>query len=936
MVSVSDVCKGVPKYLLDSTVCEIHIADIVNHFTEWELAAPYLGVTETDESDIKQQYPSMPKLQRRKALILWKQKKGSEATYLKLIKVFCDVQRKDVAEKVKDLAVKQSINISSNYILDVFSRYLVDCYTDFPHPSSSQWPFSTFKSYVNLELCRTPLAIKNYESQDQLEPIDLQSLLYAGKPKEKKRNVVLVEGVAGSGKSTLFWYACNQWAQGRLYQEVKVLIHASFSESEFQSACKLADLVPHPDEQMRDEVARAITDIRGQGVCFLLDACDEAPRSLWTSFLGNFIAGKGRHMLPSLSIVLASRSGVVDNYKESLTGKVVIKGFTPETLNVFIDETLKHDSNDKEMLKEQLVMKPELHSLCCYPLNAVILIHLFEYFKDHLPTTQTGLFHPLICNFLVRHMHTRQYKDISGVPEIKDIPDDLPKSLAPSFMKVSQVAFLSLTQNQKIDHNFLKHVDLDPIKDDMMGLLQIRPTLKTMYGNRQQYTFWHLSVQEFLAAVFIRSSSNQKNAIEQIYLSNPLSPVLSFFAGLTNLFDSSVQDILLQVLRKDLNYRSVIREVIHTSNPAFDTRRQLLALSNCLFECQNPKLWMKAIGMVSEDTKASDTTKSSLAAFKEGSKYFSNDIDFPDINFTLPFLHMVLNPTDMLSIGNFARSVSEKLSENSVIYLDLSYCNIGDVEFKALANELCKEVTLSKIMLRINNTIHNRKTTLLIKKLIQGQSSIAGLLMEKCTFVDTDVTFALKCVIEGLHKSACVTLSLTGWQLNSSHIHHLILLLISSNITCLTLSNNDLRQGMALLSKALLYTKELFILEMSLCNIDDDGLMILGKTIAINSNTIHLFHLSLEFNKYTDSALAAFINHIRFSRITLLGARLTTSLQKECLKKANTIRFKRNMPPLQVRPYLQQDSLSMNMHEQIHLTNAMRDNPQLSSRPQHH
>ena len=73
MTSVSDICVGIPKHCIDSTVSDTHVADIVNGFTEWELMAPHLDLSGSDEHDIKEKYQCKPKLQRQEALQLWKQ-----------------------------------------------------------------------------------------------------------------------------------------------------------------------------------------------------------------------------------------------------------------------------------------------------------------------------------------------------------------------------------------------------------------------------------------------------------------------------------------------------------------------------------------------------------------------------------------------------------------------------------------------------------------------------------------------------------------------------------------------------------------------------------------------------------------------------------------------------------------------------------------------
>ena len=47
--SAKDICNRIPHEQLDSTVSDIHIANIVHHFHEWQELAPYLDLTETDE-----------------------------------------------------------------------------------------------------------------------------------------------------------------------------------------------------------------------------------------------------------------------------------------------------------------------------------------------------------------------------------------------------------------------------------------------------------------------------------------------------------------------------------------------------------------------------------------------------------------------------------------------------------------------------------------------------------------------------------------------------------------------------------------------------------------------------------------------------------------------------------------------------------------------
>ena len=242
-LTAQDICASVSPGLLDTTISDIHLADVILHFHEWEELATYLGLTETEEKDIKKKYREQPELMRREALRIWKHKNGSKATYRKLIVVFCSQGRADVAEKVRDLA--QAGDKTQSELLNTIYSYLHDCYINLPR--SPQWPVLPRLCYVDLELFDTP--ITHSDTSKPLKPITIESMLVA-RNSEAKRKVILVEGISGSGKTTLSRYACNQWAAGKLFENIHLLIHISVSDPDIQSAQNLSDLIPHPSREM--------------------------------------------------------------------------------------------------------------------------------------------------------------------------------------------------------------------------------------------------------------------------------------------------------------------------------------------------------------------------------------------------------------------------------------------------------------------------------------------------------------------------------------------------------------------------------------------------------------------------------------------------------------------------------------------------------------
>ena len=519
MATAKEICEGVPKSCLDRAVSDIHIARLAKSMSlEWQELAPFLDITPAEEGEILEQYRGRLQLQKREALRKWKIKGGSKATYRKLIVIFCAQGGVDLAETLKDLLLT-SENPSTGAaphngdVIDVFHDYLHDCYSDLPHPSSQQWPLNTSECYIEPELFDVP------PKRGELKPISLQSIFSAGNSKSK-RKVILIEGIAGAGKTTLSWHACKEWAAGNLFKDIKLLIHVSLSDATLHSAVKLADLIPHPSEDLRSSVAKAIADKRGKGIGFLLEGCDEAPQSLWQSFLFRFVAGTGgRSMLPDAHIILTSRPGIPIQIAKCLTGKVIMRGFN------LLDYV--HSMENSTQLLEILEMKPELYGLCHLPLNAVILVYLYRNFKDELPTTRTGLFGLFVRNFLIRHMQTRaNYEPTS----INNFPADLPDDIRSSLSKISALAYNSLLVRKiVIDQQIFQKFGVD----NAFGFLQVHQTL-TMYGPNKQFMFIHLSLQEFLAAFHISQMDGheQITAFKLVFDQNPVSPVLTFMPDL--------------------------------------------------------------------------------------------------------------------------------------------------------------------------------------------------------------------------------------------------------------------------------------------------------------------------------------------------------------------------------------------------------------------
>ena len=913
MATAKEIMDNIPPSLLDTPVEDIDIEMLAKEMTEWQELAPYLDLTPAEVREIAEDYAYRFRLQKREALMKWKEKHGRKATYRSLINIFCEQGRADLADMLKKILLTpkrkraQSGALTSSRHLtgamtDIFHDYLVDCYSSLPHPSSLQWPTTmTFnQTYVELNLLNVPVRDTDAKISS---PIPLKFLFNAGNSKAKKK-VILIEGVAGAGKTTLSWYAFKEWAEGRLFEDVKLLIRVDLGDPSIHTATKLSDLIPYPGEMMRIDIAKVITEnYYGKGLCFWFDGCDEAPPKLWESFLYRFISGSGgRAMLPNAHIILTSRPGT-SLMMSALTGKVIVTGF------LSLDRYLQACSPDNgAQLIEALKMKPELYSLCHLPLHASILAYIYDSVKDDLPTTRTGLFYPLIQNFIVRHSLLRRPHQH---PDVTDFPACLPDDIRSSFDKVTKLAFENVIHRKRFcDRKTLVRYGIDNEKlNDSLGFLRACVRF-TMCGPTKQFSFTHLSFQEFLAAFHISQmdKDNQVVEIKKVFDHNPNSPVLAFYAGLTKLAVDKVREIYFKILSKSINAPFIVSELQLSEsqervNLARDPRRQLLCLMNGLYEAQNQRLFTY-VNFDSFDKDTPDLIPKEVLGYSSYPK---------DVRIFIS--HMYLYPTDCLSVGYFTRHACSQI--NNTVHLDLTYAVIGEIEIKALMQEMKKPASNHNVHLDFNHVFLTTKSLTSLSTLFNPQSCLAG--FETASIFLLDQQLALKYLVEGIARSNCILLTLI--ECSSKSLHYLILILVCRRLRRLSLSHSSdifsKPKAMHLFSEALKYSA-IQTLNLRSCHINDESLKLLAA--AVCGENCQLIGLDINNNLYTEEGLTLLFTMLlnelpsRYPRI--LSVDHYNDNHKKLVDAINIGRYKKRFPPLVVRSLSKLTSQNKEIHDE--------------------
>ena len=108
---------GISAEKLNKPCCDEHIASISLFLTNWQTVSPHLGLTETDEEDVKEEGKETQD-KRYKMLRRWKNKNSFKGTYRVLVDVFLKLSRADHAERVCRLLVDEGMyKISADVII---------------------------------------------------------------------------------------------------------------------------------------------------------------------------------------------------------------------------------------------------------------------------------------------------------------------------------------------------------------------------------------------------------------------------------------------------------------------------------------------------------------------------------------------------------------------------------------------------------------------------------------------------------------------------------------------------------------------------------------------------------------------------------------------------------------------------------------------------
>ena len=418
----------------------------------------------------------------------------------------------------------------------------------------------------------------------------------------KKHKLAVISGAPGVGKSTLARKVCQDVCNSPgCGGYILVLLVELRDLLLFKKDFKLVDILQLFQGTMGDttlplELSEAIYGNQGKGVLFILDGFDELPPHLRQSdFLVNLLSHNRDSPLRDCNVVLTSRSIVTSEIYHQMQksraqvtlANIEVLGFTQDQIKEYAGQYFA-DQGQPGLL-DSFVSKidaiPQIRGLCSIPVVLSIICQVFLYRED-LPPTLTQIYNEYLCVKVLKYR-----EDLSTLDSILDLPRDH------DIYKLGEIVY-NCIQSQKI---VFDSADLQGLGEHFSdrergcGVLTARPVRadpKSKKAAIESFFFIHLTVQEFIAAVYVALlPAEMQREIWAKYLGEPhMAQVWRFYCGLTKLEHFRMLEDKITAYPEDFQMQ-------------------------CLFECQDASLVRQLMPRIvgSEVTVAPETAYDSTA-----------------------------------------------------------------------------------------------------------------------------------------------------------------------------------------------------------------------------------------------------------------------------------------------------------------------------------
>ena len=364
-------------------------------------------------------------------------------------------------------------------------------------------------------------------------------------------SLVLLEGRPGSGKTTLMLKIACDWKE-KILKQAEIVILVQLRRLSQTGDLYLHHLLKASCNRLSDEEVQCVCSCVerkcGENVMFLFDGYDEYYSVMSEDNIVKKIATK--EMFSKSVVVVSSRPAATVEFRETAARYVEVVGFQKAQVFQYINSYYAKDKEKASSLIQHLESHPNLLNICYLPLHCAMLVFLAQE-DSTLPNTETEFYRLFTLALMFRCSHKT-----GGYPTSLESFNDLSKEDKVQLDKVCYLAYYATLMSKQVftakEVKNLCSIQILSHPDSQCGLEMLAmDRVFILTGMKETYSFFHLTVQEFLAAYHLFTLKNHERVIDIIKHNRDgdrLTVTLRFLCGMMDYSKPSSKAIFDSIL----------------------------------------------------------------------------------------------------------------------------------------------------------------------------------------------------------------------------------------------------------------------------------------------------------------------------------------------------------------------------------------------------